>query len=70
MRMSIQKDIDFSQRQIKGWGHFSFYNRSRPHQGLDYRTPVDVYKATGKESLEYIDLFGGWPSRAYEVLGN
>jgi len=28
--------------------YFSFYNARRPHQNLDYRTPDEVYFATGK----------------------
>lgn len=27
-------------------GYFKFYNESRPHQGLDYRTPAEVYFGT------------------------
>ena len=26
---------------------FEFYNHERPHQGLSYRTPAEVYQATG-----------------------
>lgn len=26
--------------------YFAFYNRERPHQGLDYRTPLEVIKGT------------------------
>jgi putative transposase len=27
---------------LEGW--FAFYNHERPHQGLDYRTPAEVYR--------------------------
>jgi putative transposase len=27
---------------LEGW--FTFYNHERPHQGLDYRTPAEVYR--------------------------
>jgi len=33
----------------RGWGeYFPFYNEERPHQGLDYRTPRQVYEAVGR----------------------
>lgn len=28
-------------------GYFDFYNRERPHQSLDYRTPASMYWGTG-----------------------
>jgi putative transposase len=30
---------------LSSW--FGFYNHVRPHQGLSYRTPAEVYRATG-----------------------
>lgn len=33
-------------------GYFRFYNRERPHQGLDYRTPLEVLKGTPRTSRE------------------
>lgn len=32
--------------------YFRFYNRERPHQGLDYRTPLEVLNGTPKTSRE------------------
>jgi putative transposase len=32
--------------------YFSFYNTERPHQGLDYRTPLEVIKDTLQKSRE------------------
>ena len=29
---------------------FRFYNEERPHQGLDYRTPAEVYQEAGRAS--------------------
>jgi len=31
--------------------YFPFYNRERPHQALDYRTPWEVYHGLGKAEL-------------------
>jgi putative transposase len=33
-------------------GYFRFYNEERPHQGLDYRTPLEVLKGTPRTSRE------------------
>ena len=33
-------------------GYFRFYNRERPHQGLDYRTPLEVLQGTPRPSRE------------------
>ena len=32
--------------------YFGFYNQERPHQGLDYRTPLEVLKGTPRPSRE------------------
>ena len=31
--------------------YFPFYNRDRPHQALDYRTPWEVYQGSGKARI-------------------
>jgi putative transposase len=33
-------------------GYFRFYNTERPHQGLDYRTPLEVLTGTPRTSRE------------------
>ena len=41
-------------------GYFGFYNRERPHQGLDYRPPLEVLKGTPRTSREGTGN-GRWP---------
>ena len=33
-------------------GYFRFYNQERPHQGLEYQTPLEVLKGTPRTSRE------------------
>ncbi|GEM_PF-3690767 len=45
-----------ARRKTRKWaglgGYFRFYNRERPHQGLDYRTPWEVLTGTPTTSRE------------------
>jgi len=43
-------------------GYFRFYNRERPHQGLDYRTPWEVLTSTPATSREGTGHGHGAPS--------
>ncbi len=42
--------------------YLEFYNRRRPHQSLDYRTPAEVYQH-GQEEKEAATAEAGLPSR-------
>jgi putative transposase len=40
--MKDHLNIQEMEAGLEGW--FAFYNHERPHQGLDYRTPSEVYR--------------------------
>jgi putative transposase len=48
----LQDYGDLAQARTGLGGYFRFYNRERPHQGLDYRTPLEVLKGTPRTSRE------------------
>lgn len=43
---------DLPEARVGLSGYFWFYNRERPHQGLDYRTPLEVLKGTPRTNRE------------------
>jgi len=39
--------------------YFQFYNQERWHQGLDYKTPNEVYKTARGGGAKIVDKFNG-----------
>ena len=39
--------------------YVAYYNRARPHQGLDQRTPVAPDRACGSGPIRWRDMLGG-----------
>ena len=39
--------------------YVGYYNRARPHQGLDQRTPVTPDRTRGSGSIQRRDMLGG-----------
>lgn len=54
--------VDLPEARAGLGGYFRFYNRERPHQGLDYRTPWEVLTGTPTTSREGTGNGHGAPS--------